>query len=289
MNDNKQFFAVPYLKGVGQIMLQDNPWTGLFFLAGIFLDSFIVGIAAIVSVVVGTLTAKALKHPDENINIGLYGFSATLVGVALTTFFTPKPIIWVAIIVGSALATLFQHFLISKKLPGFTFPFIVVTWVFYFIFTHLYIVEAPAAIVANVIDHDLDDIVLASHGFGEIIFQASIFAGMLFFIGVFISNPIAALYGLAACIISSIVAYCLHEPTADIQHGMFSFNAVLCAIVFAGPRQKDGLFVLASVLFAIGIEVVMINLSFTPYLTFPFVGGCWIVLSIKKLLPKAYH
>lgn len=289
MNDNKQNFVAPYLKGVGQIMLQDNLWTGLFFLAGIFFDSFIIGIAAVLSVVTGTLTAKILKFPEENINSGLYGFSATLVGVALTTFFSPQPIIWIAIIAGSALAAIFQNFLISKKLPGFTFPFIVVTWGLYYIFTHLYVVGAPAAIAANTVDYNLDDIVLASRGFGEIIFQASIIAGILFFIGVFIANPFAALYGLAACVISSIVAYFLHEPITDIQQGMFSFNAVLCAITFSGVSQKNGIFVLLSVLLAIAIEVLMIKFSLTPYLTFPFVGASWIVLAIKKTLPEAYR
>lgn len=289
MNENNQNFVAPYLKGVGQIMLQDNPWTGLFFLAGIFFDSFIIGIAAVLSVITGTLTAKILKYPEENINMGLYGFSATLVGVALTTFFSPQPVIWIAIIAGSALAAIFQHFLISKKIPGFTFPFVLITWILYYIFTHFYLVGAPLSTAANAADYNLDDIILASRGFGEIIFQASIIAGILFFIGVFIANPVAALYGLAACVISSIVAYFLHEPITDIQQGMFSFNAVLCAITFAGVKHKNGIFVLFSILFAIGIEVLMIKLSFTPYLTFPFVGASWLVLGIKRTFPEAYQ
>jgi urea transporter len=286
MNENKQFFAAPYLKGVGQIMLQENAWTGLLFLAGIFFDSFIIGFAAVLAVVTGTLTAMLLKYPKENINAGLYGFSATLVGVAMVTFFNPTPVVWVAIVVGSALATILQHLFISKKIPGFTFPFILITWILYFVFTHVYKVGSPAA-AAVVSDHDLDDLILSSRGFGEVIFQASIIAGILFFVGVFVSSPLAALYGLAGALISSVVAFYLKEPLTDISQGMFSFNAVLCAITFAGTKQRDGLFVLASVLVAIAIEVLMIKLSFTPYLTFPFVGACWVVLAVKKILPAS--
>lgn len=284
MNENKTFFTTPYLKGVGQIMLQDNAWTGLFFLAGIFFDSYIMGLAAVLAVVTGTLTAKALKYPKENIDMGLYGFSATLVGVGMVTFFEPVPVVWIAIVVGSAIATIIQHLFISKKIPGFTFPFILVTWILYYIFTHVYKVAPPVVTVIPA-DHDLDDLVLSSRGFGEVIFQASIVAGVLFFIGVFLSNPVAALYGLAGSVISAVVAYYLKEPIVGIAEGMFSFNAVLCAITFAGVKQKDGVFVLISVLLAIAIEVLMIRFSFTPFLTFPFVAACWVTIPIKKLIP----
>ncbi|PZF72269.1 urea transporter [Taibaiella soli] len=286
MNENKTFFATPYLKGVGQIMLQDSAWTGLFFLAGIFFDSYILGLAAVLAVVVGTLTAKVLKYPEENINMGLYGFSATLVGVGMVTFFEPALIVWIAIVVGSVVATILQHLFISRKVPGFTFPFILVTWILYYVFTHVYKVNAPVASIVPA-DHDLDDLVLSSRGFGEVIFQASIVAGVLFIIGVFLSSPIAALYGLAGSVISAVVAFYLAEPIAGISQGMFSFNAVLCAITFAGVKQKDGIFVLISVLLAIAIEVFMIKLSFTPYLTFPFVAACWITIPIKKLIPQS--
>jgi len=77
-------FIDQVLKGLGQIMLQENSSTGLLFLIGIFLGSIEGGIGAIVSTTVGTITAILLKYDKEEINAGLYGFSAALVGVALT-------------------------------------------------------------------------------------------------------------------------------------------------------------------------------------------------------------
>lgn len=83
------FLAImkPFLKGIGQIMLQDNAWTGLFFLAGIFYGSVAMGLAAILLVLIGTYTAKLLWYNEEEINVGIYGFSATLVGVVLVCLF----------------------------------------------------------------------------------------------------------------------------------------------------------------------------------------------------------
>lgn len=113
--------ATSLLNGIGQIMLQNNPWTGLLFLAGIFCGSVPMGIAAIVSVGIGTSTAWLLQYDRDEIHEGLYGFSATLVGVALLCFFQSTIIIWAAVVVGSILATLIQHLFIQKKSPFIRF------------------------------------------------------------------------------------------------------------------------------------------------------------------------
>jgi urea transporter len=286
MNENKQLFIAPYLKGVGQIMLQDNIWTGVLFLAGIFIDSYIMGIAAVIAVVVGTLTARLLKFPEENINMGLYGFSATLVGVSMVTFFQPEPVIWIGIVIGSAAATIFQHFLISKKIPGFTFPFIAVSWVLYCIFKYAHPVGATAAltVVPN------DDVFFATHGFGEVIFQASIVAGVLFFIGVFISNPVGAIYGLAGSVISGCIAFYFTDSDSmnSIYLGLFSFNALLCAITFSGTTHKAGILVLIACVLSVLIEMAMMKwVTFMPFFTFPFVAACWLTIPIKKLIPES--
>lgn len=82
-------FVSRLFKGLGQIMLQDNPVTGMVFLAGICFGSVSMGVAALLAALTGTLTAIVLKFPSENINKGLYGFSAALTGVALILFFNP--------------------------------------------------------------------------------------------------------------------------------------------------------------------------------------------------------
>lgn len=280
-NKNKQIgFLTNFLKGIGQIMLQENAWTGLLFLAGIFYGSYIMGIAAVVAALTGLLTAKLLKYNAGEINMGLYGFNATLVGVALVFLFQPVVVIWIAIIAGSVLATIFTHFCVSRKIPGFTFPFIAITWILIYLFRHWYVVPAAAAESESILFNN--DFTLMTHGFGEVIFQGSIVAGILFFIAVFVSSPVGALYGLLGSCMSSAFAYYFTDDINAIHLGLFSFNAVLCAITFSGTKVKDGFWVLLSIVLALLIQFGMLKMEFAV-LTFPFVASSWIVLLIKKL------
>ena len=86
------------LKGLGQIMLQENAVTGLLFLIGIFYGSFTMGAAALLAVVCGTTTALLLKYEKSEIDKGLYGFSAALVGVAAILFLKQVLISWIIIV-----------------------------------------------------------------------------------------------------------------------------------------------------------------------------------------------
>jgi urea transporter len=54
-------FPDQVLKGLGQVMLQENRWTGLFFLLGLFSGGWVPGLAALLGAVAGTATAKVLK------------------------------------------------------------------------------------------------------------------------------------------------------------------------------------------------------------------------------------
>lgn len=86
-----------------------------------------------------------------------------------------------------------------------------------------------------------------SGGFGEVIFQGGPMSGIIFFIAVFIGSPAAALYGLAASIFSAEISNLFGEPVEQIHMGLFGFNAVLTAIVFAGTKRIDGFWVLLGV------------------------------------------
>ena len=269
--------VAPLLKGFGQIMLQDNAWTGLFFLAGIFYGSYVMGLAAILSVCIGTYTEKLLQYDEGEINAGIYGFSATLVGVALTCLFEPTLIIWFAIVIGSVLATVLQHFFSVKKIPAFTFPFILVTWAFLFAFYYFHLAQAQVPIAEVALNNKLTTL---SYSFGQVIFQGSNLAGVLFFIGVLINKPIAAAFGVVAAAISGLIAYQLGQPINDIYLGLLGYNAVLCAITFSGKKLGDYILALLSVVLSVLIMIQMKNMGL-PALTFPFVLATWLALLIK--------
>ncbi|ODS83463.1 MAG: urea transporter [Cytophagaceae bacterium SCN 52-12] len=294
--DERIPFVLTVLKGIGQIMLQENEWTGLLFLVGIFYGDVNMGMAALVATITGTLTASLLHFDKREIESGLYGFSPALVGVALTFMFDANWLVWVLVIVGAAAAAMLQHFFIERKLPVFTFPFIVVTWLIVFTLHHYTAIPpSPSLAAPPVIDvSDTSDFTTSTNGFGEVIFQGSFFAGILFFIAVFLSNPTAALYGLAGSILAAAISARFVQPVVEVRMGLFSFNAVLCAITFAGTRRRDGLVVLIAVVAATLIDIFMLKSDSSlltkagGVLTFPFVLGAWLTLPLKNMLNKAW-
>ena len=270
------------LKGIGQIMLQDSAWTGILFLIAISYDSMVMGLAALLSAIIGTVTAKVLKFKDENIQAGLYGFNATLLGVGLIFLFESSALIWFSIVLGSILSTLLMEFSIRKKVPFFTFPFIVVTVI------SILLIDNFGLASRNVIPlveemTQLQNFKVPAHAYSEVIFKGTITAGLLFFLGVFVKNPTAALYGFVGAMIAGAVAHFDQNSVRLIDDGMFSFNAVLCGIACSGLKPRDGIYVLLSVVIATYFDIFMMNNGLIT-LTFPFVLSMWIIVPLKKLV-----
>ena len=258
--------AAAILKGQGQIMLQENAATGLLFLIGIFYGSLTMGLAAVLAACCGTLTAIVLGYGRNEIDQGLYGFSSALVGVALFLYFKPVPVVWVLVIVGSAAAAMIQHAFIKRTIPVFTLPFVLVTWAILLAAHYGYpeILAVPDILGTN----ENSNITFPLRGFGQVIFQDGVLAGSLFFIGVFISAPAAALYAFAAAVLAGMLSSLIGMPEVDVGMGLFSYNAVLCAIAFAGTKVKDSLWVMISVVLSILISMLMFRHQLTQ-LTFP--------------------
>ncbi len=278
-NYSNNNFIQKLLNGFSQIMLQKNVMTGLLFLAGIALGSVYMALGAILATMTGTLAAIALKFDKYETGIGLYGFSGALVGVATMLFFKPTLIVWLAIAVGGALAAILQNLFIRYNLPVYTFPFVLVTWLF------IYLGEAFfPELMHSFKNYDLKEIeylAFAFKGFGQVIFQDKLLVGVMFFIAVFISSPIAALYGMAASVVSAILATYMQIPADTIGMGLLSFNAVLCAIVFAGDQVRDGFYALLSIVVSLAVSLIFLKYEL-PQLTFPFVVGAFTMTLIKQ-------
>lgn len=276
-------WLVILLKGVGQIMLQQSAYTGLLFLIGIFCGSITMGLAALLAVSCGTLAAHVLQYDKEQTTNGIYGFSATLIGVALTFYFEATLIVWIAIIIGAVLATVLQHWFSEKKIPVFTFPFILVTWGIIYLLKDVFSV-GPSVFLDIPVEIN-QDFAFGFRGYGQVIFQGSTLAGLLFFIGVFVNSPLHALYGFFGAVIAGFMSRLYDTPIELVMTGLLSYNAVLCAIVFSGDKIKDGIWVVAAIVFSLIVSFVMSVYKITP-LTFPFVAGTWAVLIVKKMLVR---
>lgn len=267
------------LKGISQIMLQENSWTGLLFILGLVWGSISFGLAILFATFCGTTTAHFLKYEKKKIRQGIYGFSAALVGVALALFLEPVWQMWLLIAIGSAVATIIQHFFAVRKIPVFTLPFVLVTWcilgLIHLFFPELYTESSPP------ITNHLDSYFFLFKGYGQVIFQGSLWAGILFFIGVLVSSPVAGIFGLVGGIISSLIAIGFGANLEDVYAGLFGYNAVLCAIVFAGTKISDGLWAMLAIVFALLVQYLL-NQYAIPVLTFPFVAGTCAALIIKN-------
>ncbi|MHC5540896.1 urea transporter, partial [Singulisphaera rosea] len=117
------------LRGVGQIMFQGHAGTGACFLAGIALASPWMLLGAILGAIIGPLTARLGAFGRDEIGQGLYGFNATLVGLATLVFLRPSVPTWVLLALGCAASSVVtfacRRFL---SFPTYTGPFVVVTW-----------------------------------------------------------------------------------------------------------------------------------------------------------------
>lgn len=264
-------------------MLQDNVLTGILFLIGIAINSPIMALGMILGTFVSTYSARLLKYENADIENGLYGFNGALVGISLLVFFKATVIIWISIVVLSILSTILMNQFLSRSLPAFTFPFVLMVWIALYLFNNVMPVEAPV----NDGDGHVGDFEFNlsgfGFGFGEVIFQGSLISGLLFLIAVFVSRPIAALYGLAGAFIATLFAVLLIKDFEAVQQGWFTFNAVLVAIALCGDKKADGIFVLIGVLLAVLIESFMMTNGLV-FLTFPFIAASWITLLIKNKL-----
>lgn len=272
---------ITLLRGLGQIMLQENAATGLLFLAGITWASPLMGLSALLAACSGTLTAHLLRFGKEAREQGLYGFSAALVGVALVLLRGHGPGVWVAVVAGSALAAAIQHVFIKREIPVFTLPFVVVTWLL------LLLLPVPAEAASTLLPTIPGGPLIAAmvRGFGQVIFQSDLFAGLLFLAAVAVHSRIAAFFGMAGALLAALLAIALSAAETEVEMGLWSYNAVLCAIAFAGTRPRNLVLFLISVPLAVLIGLAWNSASF-PQLTFPFVAATCISLLLEYVANK---
>ncbi len=278
MHNMKIVFLI-LLRGIAQVMLQNNALTGLLFLFGIFYNSWSLGIAAILGNLTSTLTACFFKYQKNDLENGIFGFNGTLVGIAVCFYFGFTGITILSLVVGAMFSSVLMNFL-KKHIPAYTSPFILITWLFLLILPILH----WASFVKYPVDsqNTVDFLSLSSMGIGQVMFQDNIVTGLLFLLGIAIHSRTAALYTLYGSLLGGLTAWLLLPTTTEsLNLGLYGYNAVLCAIALGDKNKKafllaTGAIVLSSVLNYSLDKVGMITL------TAPFVLATWLFLWIKK-------
>lgn len=276
-------------RGIGQIMLQGNAWTGLLFLLGLLLGGWPIGVGTMIGAGVGTFTAQALRFDAAEIGQGLYGFSPALVGAASAFFFGPT---WPALalgVIGAALAAWLQHFFIRRRVAAYTLPFILVAWGVYLLGTH--VLGLPhAEAVPPLMKLPLDDFALPLNGVGQVIFEAAPVTGLLFMAGLATAGIVPVGAALLGALMGAMLAAVVGQAGTDITLGLFGYNSVLAAITLARqPARTEGmksLWVALAAALAFALDLLMSGSGlFAPLggvLTLPFVLAVWAVDALRR-------
>ena len=288
------------LVGIGQIFLQDNGWSGLLITIGMFFSHWTLGVTCFLGSLIGTLTAKALKAKDGDIEFGLYGFNASLAYMCVMfTFATndahatlngANPILWVLGAVAAVIATVIMHVFVTKGWTAFTFPFVVTCWVLCWAFAKYNVLGLEQTTPA-LPDYTgtIDAITTPFYGWAEVNFGANFLTGVFIFLGLAISSPSVAMWGTAAATLGGLFAhYVLGIDANVLANGLYSFSPILVACAFvtkSGVSRADFVYIVVGVLFAVLIHYGVSQ--FMATYTIGFIVATWIMEAVQKAVNKS--
>lgn len=275
-------FIQSILRGIGQVMFQNNMYSGLLFLVGIFINSWLLGLAALLGTSISTVTAHVLGYSKGDIQNGLYGFNGTLTGIAILCFFELNYITGLALILGAILSTVLMYFL-KKILPPFTAPFVLATWIV--LYSLMFVFNLTLLSSSTPLNTNFNILYASGHGFGQVMFQEYVITGLFFVLAIFVNNRLMAIYAIYASILGALTGWVLDEPISKINAGLMGYNAILCAIAVAGKNWRDFLWITIAIILS---TLINIRLGVTELITLtaPFVLATWSVLIVKNAFNK---
>jgi urea transporter len=300
------------LRGVGQVMFQNNPLTGALFLAAIGWGSYAgsaprVVIAGLLAVVVATLTARWLRVNEASLRAGLYGYNGILVGLALATFLAPGTLMWVYVVLGAAVSVVVMLGTANAVKPwgsALTFPFVLTTWILLLAtygFSGLVGVALPSGNVVTAFQPyeasplklvDLAQGVLQS--ISQVFLKGSGVAALLLLAGLAVNSRAAAAFALAGAMVAVLTAHLFGAESELITSGLLGFSPVLTAIalgtVFYQPSLRVAVYAALATAFTV-IAQAALNVALTPFaipaLTAPFVLVTWLFLLPRQCFEQA--
>ena len=186
-----------------------------------------------------------------------------------------------------------NHLLAPYKVSSFTFPFVLLTW-FILLATRnmqalpnpgLSTPELPASFSSLVDTHPLHLVKYWLVGISQIFLVNSWVTGLLFLIGLLLSNRWAALWAAIGSAIALGLAILYQCNGSSIANGLFGFSPVLTAIAlgitFYQPNWRTALWAIFGIFATVFIQAAMDTLLAPigiPTLTGPFCIGTWLFL-----------
>lgn len=114
---------------------------------------------------------------------------------------------------------------------------------------------------------------------GQVMFQANVLTGLFFFLAIAWESRRKALYALLGALIPMLAIPFV--PETVWREGLLGYNAVLCAIYWAGTTERRLLYAVVSVVLSVGVELLALYAGLIP-LTAPFVLSVWGVAKVQQ-------
>jgi len=271
------------LLGFSQVFLLQSPLSGVLILAGLFCNSWQLALLALLGCLVSRAVASLWRDTKSEIADGLYGFNGTLVGIAIGVYWEISWLSILLLVIGAALSTwVARVFRRHAQLPGLTAPFIIAVWA-------LLLVSLLAPQEVGLLDSatQLEEGlplwrmlgVALGDSVGQVMFQTNVLTGVLFFLAIAWESRRKALYALLGALVPMLVIPFV--PEAVWREGLLGYNAVLCAIYWAGSGERRLLYTLLSVVLSVLLELLALYAGLIP-LTAPFVLSVWGVAQAQR-------
>lgn len=299
-------FTDSVLRGIGQVMLQNNSYTGAIFLIGIFWNSRLFGLAALVGAVASTATAIALGAARAQVREGLFGFNGVLVAIALLTFLHPDALAWSYVLLTAICSTVLMAALMRAlsvwKAPALTAPFVLTALLFLLACARFGRLHATGVLPTAGLPKaaSVEGVVTGAtvlqglfNGLGQVFFQGSVVTGVCFAVGLFIHSRKAFAAALLGSLLGLLMGWGLGAAEPALRAGAFGFNPALTAIALGGVffalnRASLAYAALATLTTAVvfaGVSAALEPLGM-PALTSPLVIVVWLFVLAGPLFPK---
>jgi urea transporter len=204
-------------------------------------------------------------------------------------------------IVGSVVATVATR--LARRyvpFPTYTAPFIVTTWGVFFLGLAMGAVRPEAGGPGDPSRFSWSFEAVAN-GVGQVMFQGGVWTGLLFLIGIAVSDRRHAAWVLAGSVVGMLVAYfhasaterlldpesLIERPLYDsIALGLYGYNACLSAVALSLWRRS--MFPPLVGMFLAVLLTDLLPLLGVPALTAPFVAATWLVLALGRVEGRVF-
>jgi urea transporter len=271
-----------FLRGFSQCAFQANEITGLIFVVAVAVYNWRMAAFYVMSVLIATVVARLLKADRTLLDLGLFGFNSGLMGLAMGNFYFPDTALWVWVavlaVVAAAVAVAMAKWL---PIPFLAAPFILTFWMMWFIAdARPELIKLDFGPWPNESVKWLTALVAA---LGSTLFAPAVLTGLLFLVGLLVSNWRHAVIAVVAAGIAVALAAHIGVAGGAINSGFVGFNAVLAALAAAVVIQGDlRMAVLAALLATWFFSYINRNAP-VPALASGFVVAVWFVMFLDWL------